>query len=138
MCGGVEYQGKHGEMTRIYFPNPAATLPVKLRSGAILWVPWGRRREQVGRLPQGGWARLDSIHAGKWERHQPRPVIIPALRFMEKDENKNTHWFKVPAGAGLQGLLAADGDINRVYVVTVETPPEYAYIHDRWPRLVGG
>ena len=23
----------------------------------------------------------------------------------------------------------------RVYVVTIATPPEYAWIHDRWPRL---
>ena len=36
----------------------------------------------------------------------------------------------------IQGLLAKRDDEMRVYVVTINAPPEYAWIHDRWPRLV--
>ncbi len=36
----------------------------------------------------------------------------------------------------IQGLLAERNGEQRVYVVTVNTPPEYHWIHDRWPRLV--
>jgi len=36
----------------------------------------------------------------------------------------------------IQGLLAERDDEMRVYVVTINTPPEYAWIHDRWPILV--
>ncbi|PXW81016.1 hypothetical protein C8R34_1406 [Nitrosomonas sp. Nm84] len=36
----------------------------------------------------------------------------------------------------IQGLLAERGDEMRVYVVAINTPPEYVWIHDRWPRLV--
>lgn len=36
----------------------------------------------------------------------------------------------------IQGLLAERNNEQRVYVVTVSTPPEYAWIHDRWPKLV--
>ncbi len=36
----------------------------------------------------------------------------------------------------IQGLLAERDDEMRVYVVTINTPHEYAWIHDRWPRLI--
>ncbi|WP_292956690.1 hypothetical protein [Nitrosomonas sp.] len=36
----------------------------------------------------------------------------------------------------IQGLLAERKEEKRVYVVTIDTPPEYAWIHDHWPRLV--
>ncbi|MDC8445442.1 MAG: hypothetical protein LV471_05880 [Nitrosomonas sp.] len=32
-------------------------------------------------------------------------------------------------------MLAERKSENRVYVVTEETPLEYSWIHDRWPRL---
>ena len=32
-------------------------------------------------------------------------------------------------------LLAERKGESRVYVVTEDTPPEYSWIHDRWPRL---
>ena len=55
---------------------------------------------------------------------------------MEKDHDKKSHWFEVPANQIIQGLLARHDDETRVYVVTTDTPAEYSYIHDRWPRLV--
>lgn len=36
----------------------------------------------------------------------------------------------------IQGLLAERDDEQRIYVVTEETPPEYHWIHDRWPRVI--
>ena len=33
--------------------------------GSVEWVPWGRRKEREGHLPATGWARVDSISAGK-------------------------------------------------------------------------
>jgi len=36
----------------------------------------------------------------------------------------------------IQALLAERGGEQRVYVVTQETPSEYHWIHDRWPRLI--
>jgi hypothetical protein len=49
------------------FPNPQAKLPILMRDGNISLMEWGRRKEQEGNLPLGGWARLDSIDAGRWE-----------------------------------------------------------------------
>lgn len=60
MCGGIEYQGD-----KIYFPMPDPRLPVLLKDGSVTWMPWGHKN-LGGKMmfPNGGWARLDSIHAG--------------------------------------------------------------------------
>jgi len=71
MCGGVRYNS-----IQVYFPNPQTQLSVIMKDGNISLLPLGRRKEQEGNLPLGGWARLDSINAGKWEYVQPTPVKI--------------------------------------------------------------
>jgi len=132
MCGGIEYQGE-----KVYFPQPGARLPVRLRNGNVTWVTWGRRKkEAAGKFPNGGWARLSSIKNGKWKPWHPKPALIPVDQFMEKDREGQTHWIELGKEMGIQGLLAEREKEYRVYVVTVNTPPEYAWIHDRWPRLV--
>ncbi|MDO8895400.1 hypothetical protein [Nitrosomonas sp.] len=55
---------------------------------------------------------------------------------MEKDQGNQSHWIELDKRMVIQGLLAERDDEMRVYVVTINTPPEYAGIHDRWPRLV--
>src|SRR5690606_33631165 len=132
MCGGIEYQNQ-----KIYFPRPDARLPVRLRNGNVTWVTWGRRKDEAhGKFPNGGWARLNSIKSGKWKPWHPRPVLIVADQFMEKDQEQQSHWGPLDTGVLVQGLLAERNDALRVYVVTVSTPPEYAGIDDRWPRFV--
>ena len=78
MCAGV-YYSTDGADVRLYFPNPKAQLPVKMRDGHAELLPWGRRHEQSGELPLGGWARLDGIYAGRWDRWMPVPVRLPVL-----------------------------------------------------------
>lgn len=137
MCGGAKYTDKSGKEWSIYFPNPKAALPVLKRDGDIEWVTWGKRKEEPDHFfAPGGWARLNSIQEGKWKRFDPRPVLLPIQSFMEKDHERNSHWFEVPSGHFIQGLIANHGEESRVYVVTVDTPLEYHYIHDRWPRIV--
>lgn len=132
MCGGIEYQHN-----KIYFPQPDARLPVRLRHGGVTWVTWGRReKEAIGIFPNGGWARLDSIKNGKWKSWHPKPAIIPVDCFMEKDHDGKSHWFPLDISMAIQGLLAERKGEKRVYVVTINSPPDYHWIHDRWPRLV--
>ena len=135
MCGGVFYVHE-GEVYRYYFPNPSAVLLVKTKSGVVL-MPWGRRKEQVGKLPAGGWARLDSIYAGRWERFFPVSVKIPVSQFMEKDIEDVSHWFDITKGKWIQGLVAREGSEQRVYIVTI-VPEMPQAIHDRWPRILTG
>ena len=136
MCGGVYYTTQHQD-TRVYFPNPKALLPVKTRAGEMSMLAWGRRREQAGTLPLGGWARLDSIYAGRWDRWFPVPVKIQVKSFMEKDLKGHSHWFDLTKGQWIQGLVARYQHERRVYVVTIE--PEMAEaVHERWPRIMSG
>lgn len=136
MCGGVYYT--HNEQdVRVYFPNPKAMLPVKTLPGNVLLLPWGRRQEQAGKLPLGGWARLDSIYAGRWDRWFPKPVKLPIKSFMEKDIEGHSHWFDLTQGQWIQGLVARDGSEQRVYVVTI-TPEMSDAVHERWPKVISG
>jgi len=137
MCGGVQYTDQANKRWNIYFPSPKAALPVLRRDGDVSWVTWGKRKEEASiGFYTGGWARLDAIHAGKWAKLNAKPVLLPVQAFMEKDEARQSHWIPVPQGQVIQGLLAMHADQTRVYVVTTETPAEYAWVHDRWPRLV--
>lgn len=139
MCGGVEISGQYtrtGEQLRIYFPNPRAALPILGGSDEVVWVPWGRRREQAGKGPAGGWAWLSSIEDGKWEKYGPTQVSIPAARFMEKDEERVSHWFDLEPGQMIQGIVIGEGDQQKLYVVTTEPPSGQEWVHDRWPLIL--
>ena len=134
MCGGV-YYSINGQDVRVYFPNPKAMLPVRKKDNSIDLIPWGRRKQQAGQLPLGGWARLDSIYAGRWDKYFPVPVKLAVKSFMEKDIEGQSHWFDLTRGQYIQGLLAREKHEQRIYVVTVV--PELAdAVHDRWPRIV--
>ena len=110
MCGGIQYQDH-----KIFFPQADARLPVKLRGGGVTWVTWGRRqKEAIGKFPNGGWARLDSIKMGKWKPWHPKPVLIPIESFLEKDHDKQSHWITLAPNMFLQGLVAERNGEQRV------------------------
>lgn len=136
MCGGVQF--KHEDKAlKVYFPSPQAVLPVRLKSGGHTLIPWGRREEDTGELPIGGWARHESILAGKWDRYFPKPVRLDLLAFMEKDHQGRSHWYPLMASNAIQALVARYDDEQRVYVVTINpTLPDQAAVHSRWPRFV--
>ncbi|MCK5336503.1 MAG: hypothetical protein KAQ67_10080 [Gammaproteobacteria bacterium] len=136
MCGGVIYFNGEYEK-RVFFPEMTARIPVKSKQGGYVLLPWGRRREQDGKLPMGGWARLDSVYAGRWDRWFPIPVKLPLLQFMEKDIEGNSHWHTLTKGQWVQGLIAKERYEQRVYVVTVE-PEQSDAIYHRWPRILSG
>ena len=136
MCGGVYYL-INGEEVRCYFPNPKAQLPVKKRSGGIELLPWGRRKNQAGDLPLGGWARLESIYEGRWDRWRPTPVKLGVSQFMEKDIEGNGRWFDITRGKWIQGLVAHWDKERRIYVVTI-TPETEDAVYERWPRILSG
>lgn len=73
MCGGIQYQDH-----QIYFPQSDARLPVKLRGGGVTWITWGRcKQEAIGKFPNGGWARLDSIKNGQMEALASKARLDP-------------------------------------------------------------
>jgi len=83
MCGGVQFKHE-GKTLKVYFPDPQAVLPVRLKTGGHVLLPWGRREGETGALPVGGWARHESILAGKWDRFFPKPVRLDLKRLWRK------------------------------------------------------
>ena len=135
MCGGIEARDAE-KSYKVYFPSPKAAIPVLAEGGEdIGWVRWGRRKGEPGASPQGGWAKLETIERGGWERYKPQRVRGVVMRYMEKDAARTSHWFDVEPGHALQCLLIGQGEDRRLYVVTTSPPPEYAWIHDRWPMM---
>ena len=134
MCGGVQFDYE-GQTVKTFFPNPKARLPVLTQQGQSVLVPWGRREDQSGRSPQGGWARLESIQQGAWNRFSPRPVKIVVDAFMEKDTEGKSHWFMLEPDQFIQGLIATDDPLTRLYVVTEESE-QSCHKKRRWPRVI--
>ena len=134
MSSGVLYSFEDSDR-RVYFHNPIATLPIITKANKLILMPWGRRRQQKGSLPLGGWARLEGIYKGQWDQWQPQPVKIPVKSFMEKSHDGSNHWFDLIKGQCLQGLVAHNNHERRVYVVTIEPEQENAWYY-RWPRII--
>jgi hypothetical protein len=67
----------------------------------------------------------------------PTPVIIPATAFQMKGQDGEYQRIPIAEVLALRGLLAnSEDDELCVYIVTVQVPPEYSYIDDRWSRVV--
>lgn len=127
---------KHqGKVQTVYFARPRAMLPVQLPNGETVLATWGRRQHENSEMPLGGWARLESIHGGKWSQYLPKPVRLPLTKFMKTDFENNIHWYDITAGQFIQGLLARCDNEYRVYIVTI-VPELLDVCHDRWPRIV--
>ena len=138
MCGGVEAKDKNRAYVpvRVYFPNPKAAFPVMLEDGTELgWVAWGRRKEQPGNGPQGGWAKRETIERGGWDKYHPQRALGLVSGYMEKDAERVSHWFEMTQGYRLECLVIGEAEERRVYVVTTTPPPAYEWVHDRWPMI---
>jgi len=135
MCGGLEFQKRSGEPVRVLFPNPKAAM---LTNPAMnTWLPWGRRREEPGAWPEGGWARYESVNKGYWKRWGSERVLVWPTRWMEKDRQRRSQWFDLPPGHALVCLRLAKAPGTPLYVVTSEADGDYLTdIHDRIPKLM--
>lgn len=140
MCGAARYfDPSRPKPYSVGYGFPDAALPVLREQGRIEWVKWGRRQGQdVPGLPVTGWARLATIEAGGWDKYEPEFVQLAIQQFGEKDAEGKRYWFKLQADEHIQALIAHSREhgTERLYVVTVETPSEFAWIHDRWPRIL--
>ena len=143
MCGGLQFKRKkvqqdlgllepEDELITVTFPNPKAALLVD--ADRDLWLPWGRRKEQAGDWPEGGWAREESLAKPYWTRWAPEPLWIIPARWMEKDPTRRTHWFDLAPGEGIRCIRLAGAAGSPLYVVTVPATGAFrAEIHERMP-----
>ena len=145
MCHGIEYV-RDDERVVVYFDLERAELPVRKKSGAVQFLPWGARGDSylirdntpgyLLKFPVGGWASRDSIREGAWQKFEPVPVRIAASRFVLVDGQLGPVFFALEPGEYIQGLLARTAGQRRVYVVTIDPPGEHAARWQFWPRIV--
>lgn len=55
---------------------------------------------------------------------------------MERDAEGKPYWVKTDEAMVLQGLVATWRNTQRICVVTVDTPQEFAHVQPRWPRVL--
>lgn len=126
-----------GQVRSLYWQRGQPVLPVQTESEqgddppGIVLVKWGNR-DKAAPFPQTGWARIDSIEAGKWAHLRPKPVLIPVSYGVEKGK-----WF--PIESGIMGVLVQRKGEERVYMLTDQATPEFldATRHERMPVLQG-
>lgn len=136
MCRGVKVIDPSGVAKQIEYPHPRAALPIQVSEGQIKWLRWGNYlEEKEGGFFVGGWARLSSLDAGKWDKLKPEPVDLIVNEFLSRDIERKPHWINIPEGHAIKGIIATLNDERRVYVVTTEPPEEYANMDERWPLI---
>lgn len=147
MCEAVEYSynGQRVVATADAFKS---RLPVLLRGGAVLMIPWGAqgktfhgsRRETQVIWPDEPCVPLATIKAGAWADLAPRPVRLPVTRFFvfrRLDSVTLDHWVTLGPGETLQGALLSCASERAAYVVTVD-PPAHLTVLSPWPRILPG
>ncbi len=126
-----------GQVRSLYWQRGQPVLPVQTDneedegSPGLVLMRWGNR-DKAAPFPQTGWARIDSIEAGKWSHLRPKPVLIPVSYGVEKGK-----WF--PIDSGIMGVLVQRKGEERVYMLTGQATPEFlgATRHERMPILQG-
>lgn len=124
-----------GQSYKIKFKDPKAKLPIRCRDGSIELRGWGRRQNEAGNLPLGGWAKLQDIQQRQWDSYFPKPVKLDVIGFMESDFEDQQHWFHLVKGQYIQGLFAHYDQESRIYIVTID-PVRHDNIFQRWPRIM--
>jgi hypothetical protein len=144
MCVAIEYV--FNEQRYIATADTqASALPIQVRGGALMLVPWGARgqsahgpRSAPTQWPPQPWIELAAIKRKALADCDPRPIRILAVRFMvfrKVDAVTLDHWVTLRDGEWLQGALVRWGPEMAVYVVTVD-PPEGLDVLSPWPRVV--
>jgi hypothetical protein len=91
------------------------------------------------KFPADNWVELATLREGTWWRYKPRPVKIAAIAFgvhVPAGDVALDRWIGLKPGQYIQGALATVFAEQRVYVVTVPPPAEYAGVRPCWPRIV--
>ena len=117
---------------RFQYRDKMPLLPV-WKDSEFLLLPWGNRDNKQSRLPKTGWAKIESIEAGRWSYLKPEPVEIPALFGLEKGV-----WFHIQEG--MKGILVHDETKKpHVYILTQPASHYYQVMtrHERMPVFLG-
>jgi len=136
MCLALSYSYEK-KIFITHFTDDDATVLIKTNKGLLQTIKWGRRLDEKGKLPLGGWISQELKAKGIYDKFFPKEVKICAIKFMEQDVQGRCVWSDITAGWYLQGLLLQERDERRVYLVTF-TPEKHDTPFTRWPIISAG
>lgn len=137
-----------------YFGRDADLIPVLLRNGQVTLARWSMRelhRIMVahGKLekdfPMGGSVSVNRVRQGLFDEFKPRPVKVRAMDwmiYMDDSRKADPHWFPVPNGMAIQGMLvnveleSEKTPYTLVWLVTERASGYYSRWTDTIPRFV--
>ena len=105
---------------RSYFINPKATVPLtEKNSNLIKEMPWGRRPQQSGQLPMGGWVEYEHLSKGRYDRFFPRTVKLNVFAYLTHACDGRELWVDVLEAQWVQAVILREGQEQRAYVITI-------------------
>lgn len=149
MCGGIGFRSdkiSESELSQFYSDEDIKKFKQKGIVYSFFWrkndpLPyinndkvnlaiWGNK-DKDKKLPQTGWAKLESLEEGKWDYLKPKKITIPASKGHEK-----SIWFDIEEG--ITGISVDDKDKRKhIYMLTKPASEKYLKLtkHDREPVL---
>lgn len=147
VCDAIEYE-YCGQKMVVTVDVRGSHLPVRLKSGAAIMIPWGAQgrffimkpAEQI-RWPDGGHVELDAVKGGAFADCQPRPARILAKRFLVSFKVGPAaaiidRWIELAPGQFIQGCYFRHDRERAVYVVSTQAPPDFDHLVSPWPRIM--
>jgi hypothetical protein len=116
------------ELLKIYFANPDAQLPIRLKSGELVLATWGRRVTDEGSLPFGCCVLYDDLKQGSFDKFFPKPVKVMVNEYkLTSADGLKSEWFSLTRNQYIHGVIAREGKEQRLYIITVKTSLETPY-----------
>lgn len=118
-----------------HFTDINARVPIKTEANLQHFLTWGRRLNEKGQLPLGGWISQALKQKKLFNQYFPKYVKIMASKFMDADVEGRCRWFDVTDGHYLQGVVLREKEERRVYIMTI-TPEKSDTHFIRWPLII--
>lgn len=127
-------EGAEEEIHFLFYRSATPLIPV-IYNNELTIMTWGNRKKKGNeiKLPETGWARIESVEQGKWQHLHPEEVVIPASFGLEKGV-----WFQI--AEGMKGILVRDKqETPHVFMLTQSASHYYQVMtkHDREPVFIG-
>ena len=133
MCQAIKFTINHHPIL-FRFSDSDPCLPILMRNGNIIILPWGNKGESLGLYPIGATAHIAHIRSVKWQPHRPRSIRIACESFMLLDKEGDEHWFdNQTSNPYIRGIVATEPLDDKVYILMRNRDLLEPDISHEWP-----
>jgi hypothetical protein len=138
MCQAIRFTiNDHLITVKLTDSNPC--VPVIMRSGNIMLMPWGNPSGLIPLFPPGGTLHRDHVIQGKWKAFEPKPIKILCQSYMLTDSSGNECWINCTDKnqLGIKGATATVWKSERAYILIRQPEILDPIEHTGWPIQIG-